>query len=177
MSLYIREDRKVNIATGSDPVLFVSMVTLIALGITMIYSATRTALETAGLDPFGPMRRQAIWAAGAILLFLAFSFIDFKELGHYSPLVLVLTIAALAAVFMFDPINGAQRWINFGFVTIQPSSFAKPAIAVVLASSLSRTKRDEVDGEVQRLERVVDIVTEARHDLSRCLFDRTGARQ
>lgn len=148
MSLYLREDRKVNIATGSDPVLLVAMVTLMAFGITMIYSATRVALEGSGLDPNSLMRRQAIWAAGAILLFLAFSFIDFKELGHYSPLVYVLTIAALAAVFLFDPIkDNAHRWINLGFTTIQPSSFAKPAMAVVLASALSRSKRSEEVGE------------------------------
>ncbi len=147
MSLYLREDRKVNIATGSDPVLFVVMVMLISFGITMIYSATHSALEIAGEDPFGPMRRQSVWAAGAILLFLAFSFIDFKELGHYAPMIFVLTIFALAAVFLFEPRNGAYRWIDLGPIGLQPSSFAKPAMAVILASALSRSKRDEEHGE------------------------------
>ena len=147
MSLYAPEERKINVATGSDPVLFVAMVTLIGFGITMIYSATHAALRDAGLDPFGPMRRQAIWAAGAILLFLAFSFIDFKELGHYAPMVFVLTIIALAAVFLGPVRNGAQRWIDLGPISLQPSSFAKPAMAVILASALSRSKRDEKDGE------------------------------
>jgi len=39
----------------------------------------------------------------------------------------------MAACFFFKPVNGASRWIRFGSFSIQPSEFAKIAVAIFVA--------------------------------------------
>ena len=35
-------------------------------------------------------------------------------------------------------VNGAQRWLNLGPLNLQPSEFAKPAVAMLLAAVFSK---------------------------------------
>jgi rod shape determining protein RodA len=80
-----------------DPVLFVTLLALVAFGVTMIYSAT---VNTSGVG--NPVRRQLIYfGIGLVLFFLVASF-DYRLLevlqhpfSFLSPLVLVLAQAAL----------------------------------------------------------------------------------
>lgn len=143
MTLFAHDDSRRAVALRSDPILFVAMLLLIVVGITMIYSATAGPLEAEGLDPFGAMRRQAIWAGIGIIAFLLLSFLDYKELQHFAWAIYVVTLLALAATFFFPELNGARRWILIGGVSIQPSEFAKPAMAAVLAASLARRRDDD----------------------------------
>lgn len=145
MTLFSPKERQVSVAAGSDPILFVAMVLLIAVGITMIYSATSGPLAAEGLDPFLAMRRQAIWAVLGIVSFLLLSFVDYKEIQHFAWVVYVVTVLALVATYFFPEVNGANRWILIGGASLQPSEFAKPAMAAVLAASLVR-RRDEPEG-------------------------------
>lgn len=142
MTLFAPKERNRNLATGSDPILFVAMLALIALGITMIYSATAPALEAAGLDPFSAMRRQAIWAMGSILAFLLLSFLDYKELQHFSWFLYGGVIVLLLATFFFPEVKGAHRWILIRGASLQPSEFAKHAMAAVIAAMLVRDRDD-----------------------------------
>lgn len=144
MTLFDPERRRTSVAAGSDPILFVAMLLLIAVGVTMIYSATSGPLSAAGLDPFLDMRKQAIWAVIGILSFLLLSFLDYKEIQHFAWAIYVITLLALVATYFFPEINGARRWFLVGGVSIQPSEFAKPAMAAVMAAFLAR-ERDEDD--------------------------------
>lgn len=145
MTLFSPRERRPSVASGSDPILFVAMVLLIAVGVTMIYSATSGPLAAEGLDPFLAMRKQAIWAVIGIVAFLLLSFVDYKEIEHFAWVVYVVTVLALVATYFFPEVNGARRWILIGGASLQPSEFAKPAMAAVLAATLVR-KRDEPDG-------------------------------
>lgn len=146
MTLFAQKERTRSVASGSDPVLFVSMLALIGMGITMIYSATAPALVAAGLDPFSAMRRQAIWAVAGILAYLLLSFVDYKELQHFAWAVYVLTVLGVLATFFFPEVKGATRWILVGGASLQPSEFAKPAMAAVLAAILVRPRDDDQVG-------------------------------
>jgi rod shape determining protein RodA len=142
VTLFTPEERRRFQPSGSDPVLFVAMLLLIGLGITMIYSATAQQLLAAGVDPYTAMRKQAIWAVIAVILFLAFSIVDYRELEHFAGGIYIATVLAILATYFFPEVNGATRWILVGGQSLQPSEFAKPAMAVVLAASLRR-RRDE----------------------------------
>jgi len=120
-----------------DVILFIAMVVLSALGVLMIYSASRGRLEARGLDPTSEMVEQAIFAAVGLVLFFVASFIDYREWRNVAPAIYIATLIALGAVFLFEPgAARAQRWIPIGSYQLQPAEFAKAAMIVVLASVL-----------------------------------------
>lgn len=129
------EDRRRN---TPDRVLFVTTLALSLLGLLMIYSATRVGLERSDLPASFSMERQMIFVAAGLILFVLMSFIDYRELRHLSHVIYLGMIAMLSVVFLFPPINGAQRWIDLGFFQLQPSEFSKVACVLALGAVLGR---------------------------------------
>lgn len=126
-----------------DVILFVAMAALSALGVLMVYTASRNRLEVRGLDPTSEMIEQAIFAAVGLVVFFVASFIDYREWRNVAPLIYVATLVMLALVFLFDPIANAQRWIPVGsWFQFQPSEFAKAAMILVLASVLMPAREE-----------------------------------
>ena len=69
------------------------------------------------------------------LFFAAVAYrIDYHFWLRISPLVYLLALGLLAAVLVFDPFNGARRWIRFAGLTFQSSEVAKFALVAALAS-------------------------------------------
>ncbi|MEW6571924.1 MAG: rod shape-determining protein RodA [Nitrospirota bacterium] len=108
------------------------------IGILTIYSATRPVIGEDHADFF---LKQIIWLIlGLIALFLIVSF-DYVWLSRFSLLLYITGIILLIAVFIFGKIGmGAQRWLNLGFISFQPSEFFKLAFIVMLAHYLSGVK-------------------------------------
>ncbi|MGH8928574.1 MAG: rod shape-determining protein RodA [Acidimicrobiia bacterium] len=121
-----------------DRVLFITTVALSLLGLLMIYSATRVGLERNNLPASFSMERQMIFVAAGLILFVALSFIDYRELGNIAHLIYLGMIALLALVFLFPAVKGAQRWFDFGAFQLQPSEFSKTACVLAIAAVLSR---------------------------------------
>jgi rod shape determining protein RodA len=121
----------------SDQVLFGTMLALSGFGLLMIYSATRSAGSVS-------MERQMIFVAAGLTIYLIASNIDYREYKMIIPFISLALLIALVAVFLFDPVNGARRWIPLGFFKLQPAEFAKVAVIVLLAVILSPHTRDEI---------------------------------
>lgn len=142
MTLLARPDAPPAIAdrrrNTPDRVLFVTTLALSLLGLLMIYSATRVGLERSDLPASFSMERQMIFVAAGLILFVLMSFIDYRELRHLAHVVYLGMIAMLSAVFLFPPVNGAQRWFDLGFFQLQPSEFSKIACVLALGAVLGR---------------------------------------
>jgi rod shape determining protein RodA len=121
----------------SDRILFGTMVALSAFGLLMVYSATSST-------GFAGMERQMIFVAAGLTIYAVISNIDYRELKNLIPIVSGVIILGLLAVFLFEPINGAQRWIPLGFFALQPAEFAKVAVILLLAAILAPNNRDEL---------------------------------
>jgi rod shape determining protein RodA len=132
----LREVAVVRRNNRSDFVLFGTMLLLSAFGLLMIYSATRST------GTFS-MERQMIFVAAGFLIYLVASNIDYREYKVIVPVAAIVTLLALIAVFAFDPVNGARRWIDLGALKLQPAEFAKIVVIVVLAGLLAPSNRDE----------------------------------
>lgn len=128
-----------------DTVLLAAVVALSAFGLLMIYSATRVARELQQELSTVDMERQMIFFTAGLIAMLGFSFVDYRELRNFLPLVYVATLAGLAVVYLFPEINGAHRWIPLGPFALQPAEFAKVVTIVGVATVVSQ------DREQQRL--------------------------
>ena len=78
-------------------------------------------------------RRQAVWALLGLAAMLAVSLPNYRILFRWSYALFFASLGLLAVVFLFPKINGAQRWIRLGPLSLQPSEFAKVAFVLALA--------------------------------------------
>jgi len=121
----------------SDRILFGTMLALSAFGLLMVYSATRSSGSVG-------MERQMIFVAAGLTLYAVISNIDYRELKNLIPIVSIAVLVGLFAVYLFEPVNGARRWIDLGFFKLQPAEFAKVIVILLLAAILSPSNRGEV---------------------------------
>ncbi len=125
-----------------DWIMFFLAAGLAVFGTMMVYSASAMIAhrETAGASQFTYFYKQAGFAVAGIVIMFAASRIDYRRLNSFPVVVagLLITVVLLAAVFGFPAINGAQRWIRFGGLSLQPSEIAKITLPVFLAWFLSR---------------------------------------
>jgi rod shape determining protein RodA len=133
----LREVAVIRRGNRSDFFLFGTMLLLSGFGLLMIYSATRNS------GTFS-MERQMVFVAAGFLIYLVASNIDYREYKTIAPVAALITLLALIAVFAFAPVNGARRWIDLGFLKLQPAEFAKVVVIVVLAGLLAPSNRDEL---------------------------------
>lgn len=122
-----------------DWVLLGATVLLCAIGIATIHSATYTG-HNAGLYV------KQIYFVVFGLIALAVSLVaDYRRLADRSPLLYLLALAALLAVFFFSPtIANVRRWFRVGPVLIQPSEFVKLAAALLVAKVFAEAKKESL---------------------------------
>jgi cell division protein FtsW len=123
---------------------------LLGVGLVMIFSSSAViALERHG-DPYYYLKRQSAWAVvGVIGMFLAMR-IDYRDLKRYIYLIYISTAILLLAVLtpgVGVNINGAQRWINLGVTTFQPSEFAKLALVIFFAGFIAKKEAEKKLGD------------------------------
>jgi rod shape determining protein RodA len=113
-----------------DWALLTAILALCAMGVAMIYSTTSD--PTRGSSHLYVTQLYAIAIGLAALLFTLT--IDYRALTDKSHLIYIATIGVLVYVLFLGTVQmGARRWIPLGIFNIQPSEFAKVAVALVLA--------------------------------------------
>ncbi|OAT81810.1 putative lipid II flippase FtsW [Desulfotomaculum copahuensis] len=124
-----------------DFVLFLSVLMLLSVGIVMVFSSSSYYAFRLFNNTYYFLVRQLVWAAiGLAIMFFMMNF-DYWRLKKWAGWLLILAFALLAAVLV-PGIGvaklGAQRWLNLGPLSFQPSEFAKLCLVVFTAYGLSR---------------------------------------
>ena len=119
-------------------------VILLCFGAVMSYSASAVFAQQRYDDSAYFLWRYIIFAVIAIVITAVF--IIFARPWMWR-IVGVLSYAAavvllIVVIFAGDTGGGAQRWIDLGFVTIQPSEIAKMAVVMVLALYMSKYDKE-----------------------------------
>jgi len=130
---------------GIDPILAAVAIALVGFGIIMVFSASAVEATVSFSDAQFYLKRQVIYAGGALALMFAVARIDYHRLKPITyPILAVVTLLLLACVAGFGHSGGgATRWLRVGPVHVQPSEMAKLALVLWLAYSLAK-KRERV---------------------------------
>lgn len=128
-------------AGGAGPryLLLGSTLFLAIAGLVMIYSAAFVADYVLIGDSSHHLKRQLMWlGAGTIILLVAKRF-DYHRIKNMSWAVYGVSLLGLVLVLVIGVGKwGAQRWIDLGFFTIQPSEYAKLGCVMVAAFLLTQ---------------------------------------
>jgi cell division protein FtsW len=126
--------------------LFVVTLALLSFGVIMVFDASYPhAIEMHG-DKAYFFKKQALWAVIGLVAMFGASKIRFWKWSACAVPALVISILMLIAVkFLGHGAQGAQRWIGYGPIRIQPSEFAKLGIVLYLARVLSARPKAVTD--------------------------------
>jgi rod shape determining protein RodA len=136
----------VPIARRVDVVLIASSTVLAALGTLMVYSATRTRLRDAGLDPTTFLTRQVVWATLGLGVMVVASLVDYRALRDLAPIGYGVMVVVLLAVLtpLGSTARGTQAWFPIGSFQLQPSEFAKLGVIIAVAA-YGHAHRGDID--------------------------------
>lgn len=119
-----------------DLPLIAAVVGIIILSLVTIGSATHVNMVSGG-DRLWFVQRQGMFALLDVALAIFLLNFDYKSLQHYSKKIYIFNLIMLLAVMLVgETALGAQRWIQIGPITIQPSEFSKVLMIVALAALL-----------------------------------------
>lgn len=126
-----------------DYVLLLTVITLVFLGLIMIYSASSYKAETQfGTSSYFLWRQLARVFLGGVALFI-FLKLDYHRLINLAPFILIGSILLLGLVLLKTPwtpeINGARRWIYLPGIQFQVSDLARYALVIFLARALPQS--------------------------------------
>ncbi len=116
-----------------DVWLIILMLMLIGIGMVAINSATAYSGDTSYIQ------KQILFFIMGVVLMLIVMSIDYHTISNWYLLIYVGIIVLLGAVFFIGKnVNGATRWIDFGFIQIQPSEFAKIGMILCGATIINK---------------------------------------
>ena len=135
-TLYAKENRRLR-ADESVDVPFLGMIlTLLALGLAVLYSASyaQSEFDTGYTVSTRYLQKQAVCAALGLVGMAAFSRIPAEVWYRLAwPLYGVSIALLLAVLAVGEEVNGARRWINLAGIRFQPSEIAKFSMILVFA--------------------------------------------
>jgi cell division protein FtsW len=122
-----------------DRWLLVLPLVLTAMGVVMVYSSSAILGITRFQNPDYFFTRQLFRAALGVVVMLACAKADLRKLESWAPVLFGIAVALLIVVVLTGHVaKGAQRWLRFGFLTVQPTDLARLAAVVFLAWWLKR---------------------------------------
>ncbi len=124
-----------NFLNRIDWILFLPAVLSSLIGILMIYSAS---VGTDKVD-YSFVNRQVLYLIFGVVVYVIVTNINYRLISNLSLVFYVLTILLLILTFFIGHVTrGSTRWIDIGFITVQPSEIAKPVIILVLSWFFSK---------------------------------------
>lgn len=125
-----------------DFILLFTVLVLLVIGLTMLFSTTSAANMSSG-RVYAPIIKQTIVAAVGLFLMFGISMMDYRLMKKYSGIAYIAIIILMILVaFIGMDSHGARRQIAVPFIgSLQPSEFSKYIMIITLATRLSMIKK------------------------------------
>ncbi|HJV32344.1 MAG TPA: stage V sporulation protein E [Bacillales bacterium] len=130
--------------TTPDFILLIITLTLLAVGLIMVYSASAVWAEYKFHDAFFFAKRQMLFAGVGIAAMFFIMNISYWTWRTWAKAILIVCFVLLVLVLIpgvGNVRNGSRSWIGVGAFSIQPSEFMKLAMIAFLAKYLSENQK------------------------------------
>ncbi|WP_066289383.1 stage V sporulation protein E [Bacillus sp. FJAT-29937] len=130
--------------TTPDLILIIVTLTLLAVGLTMVYSASAIWAEYKFDDSFFFAKRQLLFAGVGVAAMFFIMNVDYWTWRTFAKVIVIICFVLLLLVLIpgiGNVRNGSRSWIGVGAFSIQPSEFMKLAMIAFLAKYLSERQK------------------------------------
>lgn len=127
--------------------LIISIVTIAAFGILMVYDSSVAIAIRDFSDQYYFVRQQALWLFVGIVCCVLVSKVNYHRWYALALPFFILTLILLSIVFIPGigiRALGAHRWISFGPLVIQPAELAKLSLVIYLSAWLSFPEKNRI---------------------------------
>jgi len=128
------------VAGKIDSWLLIIVLTLLCIGLVMIYSASSYIAARYYGDASYYFQRELMWVALGLVAMVVTMRVDYRQWRRFSLAGMVLILPLLVIVLKWGvTAYGASRWLAFGtFFSFQPSELTKLVLALYIADWLAR---------------------------------------
>jgi cell division protein FtsW len=125
-----------------DTWLIVLIITMLVLGLVMVFSSSAIIATTNPGSEFKYLTRQGMALTVGTILCLGTAFVPVRMLMKHH--TILYAAVGIGLIMCLSPIgvnvNGSSRWIGFGSVNFQPSAFAKIIALISVAKFLHKSR-------------------------------------
>ncbi|VAW84224.1 Cell division protein FtsW [hydrothermal vent metagenome] len=146
MASVVMNNRSEAVTFNLDNTLMLTVLTLLAVGLVMMASASISISDERMGSPFHYLQRQSILIFIGLVVAALFFMVSLEHWERFSPLLLVIGFILLILVLIpgiGHEVNGSRRWLSLGFTNFQASELVKLLVIIFLAGYLVR-RIDEV---------------------------------
>ena len=123
--------------------LLISVLLLVVIGTSMIYSASSVKAEKDFQDSHFFLKRQLFRVLVGLVMMVIFVYIDYHDLQRYAWLLLLVSFMLLLLVLVAGRVvNGSRRAIYLMNFAFQPSEMAKYSLVLFLSGFLANRKTE-----------------------------------
>jgi cell division protein FtsW len=125
-----------------DRVLLVIFISLMLLSAVLVTASSPPVAKRIGFEPFHFVDKQYIFLSLSMVLMIAISLLEKPTILRLAKIGLIgsLLVMCVLPIIGADA-KGAKRWLNLGFLTLQPSEFMKPCFVIVVAWILAEKEK------------------------------------
>ncbi|SFA75473.1 MULTISPECIES: stage V sporulation protein E [unclassified Bacillus (in: firmicutes)] len=127
-----------------DFILLIVTLTLLTVGLIMVYSASAVWADYKFEDSFFFAKRQMLFAGVGIVAMFFIMNVNYWTWRTFAKMIIIICFVMLVLVLVpgvGNVRNGSRSWIGVGAFSIQPSEFMKLAMIVFLAKYLSERQK------------------------------------
>ncbi len=125
------------------PALGILSLIIVIGGVVLMAAGPSAAARMPGVGEFQFPMRQLIFMGPTLLLMAAVAFLTPLQARRLGVFVFLAALSLMVFVLIFgSEVNGAQRWLYFAGMSLQPSEFAKPGFVIIAAWMLAEGARD-----------------------------------
>lgn len=121
-----------------DFIIFITTLTLLGIGLIMVYSSSSYAAFVRYGNEFFFFRRQLLWALIGIIAMIVVMKINYLRLREFAVPLMVITVFCL--ILVITPVGietkGSSRWLGVGLLSFAPSELAKLGMVMFLAKTM-----------------------------------------
>lgn len=127
-------------ARNFDTVVLITVLALSLFGVAMVFSASYyTTVNSSEPEPLYYLVRQLFWVGTGVAIMLFFSLFDYHKYYKYGDALMVISLILLVLVLIIGiDVNGARRWLGYGFARITPSEISKLFMIIFTSVMVSR---------------------------------------
>lgn len=126
-----------SIRSGMDMPFFFLVMTLLVIGLVMLFSASYANGYYLYGDSYFFIKSQVKFAVLGVIVMVVLSYFDYHHWHKFAMPILGISFLTLVVVLMLPATQDVQRWIIIGPINFQPSEITKFAIVLSFAHLIS----------------------------------------